>query len=127
MPAMRISALESLCSLKAGASPHKRSAADLSNLYCLHAQTQRGLVSDTSDQGNSVISHLIEVREIGVGDRTNEGHFVGLRADCGLVLNNVPDLHILQLPEVGMTPSVVAEQTNIPGVEARRTVMAGAL
>lgn len=92
----------------------------LSNLYSLHTQTQRGLVSNTGDQGDAIISHLIEVREIRVGDRTNECHFVGLRADCGLVLNNVPILHILQLSEVWMIPSVVAEQANIPGVEGRK-------
>lgn len=62
-----------------------------------------------------------------IGDRTNECHFVGLRADCGLVLNTVPNLHILQLSEVWMIPSVVAEQANIPGVEVGRTVMTGAL
>ena len=71
----------------------------------------------------SIISHLIQVRIVGIGDGPDKSHLVGLGADRGLVLHDVTDLHILQLSKIGMAATIVAEQTNVAGIDARRGIV----
>ena len=71
------------------------------NLFCLNTQAQRGLVCNTGDHRDPVITHLIEVGEVRTGDGTNEYDFVGLGANAGLVGDRITDLDVLQLGEIG--------------------------
>ena len=62
------------------------------NLFCLNTQAQRGLVCNTGDHRDPVITHLIEVGEVSTGDGTNEYNFVGLGANTGFVGDGITDL-----------------------------------
>ena len=79
------------------------------NLFCLNAQAQRGLVGNTGNHRDPVVTHLIEIGEVRTGDGTNEYDFVGLSTDAGLVGDGITDLHILQLGEIGVAATIVAE------------------
>ena len=65
---------------------------NLSNLHCLNAQAQRGLVSNAGDHGDTVIAHLVEIGIIRIGDRPDKGDTVGLGAEIGGVGDGISDL-----------------------------------
>ena len=106
---------------------HGGSSSDLSNLYCLNAQAQRGLVCNTGDHRDAVISHLIEEGVIVACNGHDGLDLIDFSALVGLVGHGVADLHILQLPEVCVAAAVMAKQTDIPVIESGACIMADTL
>ena len=99
----------------------------LSDLHSLNAQTQRGLVCNTGDHCDAVISHLVEVGVIVIGDGCDDSNLIGFCALVGLVSYSVADFRILQLTELRTLAAIVTEQTDIPIIETGATVMTGTL
>ena len=97
------------------------------NLRCLYTQAQRGLVSDAGDHSDSIVSHLIEVGEIGAGNGAHEADFVSFGTNTGLIGDGVANLHVLQLCKIRVAAAIMAKQADVAIDQAGSGIVTGTL